>query len=237
VERETGSTIEAPPQIKGINLGVVRDIAFIVTIFAFFGGFSYYTELLDNLGLSSNLAEIPLYNTLVYSFAIFTHFSWFEVALAGVVLVVIVLLPALPLVKSPTIREACRGALLVSGTFASFFIMHGMAVQTAANVVLDVRTHPKNPVKLMIVPASKWKYDRTFSYINENERLMMLMQTADTYYVLAQYSADRATYQNRNKANEIWYVLPRGHVYAIPKKDVTMIITRLPKEYYVEKTR
>lgn len=222
--------------MKGASgLATLRDVVLIVAIFAYFSGFSYYTEVLGQFGLASNIVQFPFYDTLAYSFAIFNHFSWLDIFIA-IAVVIAVWLFAVRVPDTLPSWRVLKTLALVGVVSGVFWLIHNLAYNRAQDFTFGERVAPDNFVTMVVKPSAKKKYGKDFVFLNQHQHLTMLFQTADTYYVLSQFSGAPDFHSTfRHADDETVYLLPHGFIFAIPKSDVQTVITVLPKENYNEK--
>jgi hypothetical protein len=215
-------------------IATLRDVVLIVAIIAFFSGFSYVSEVIGQFGLSSNLVQFPLYDTLAYSFALFTHFAWQDAVIALVAVLALSLLAGTRQYNALPYR-ALNNTVLVALVFFAFWLIHSLAYDRAQDYTFGERLSPDNYVKLLIKSGEKWKYDKGFLFLNKHQHLTMVFQTADTYYVLAQFAGNPDPLSTlSHRSNERVYLMPHGFIFAVPKADVATVVTVLRKETYAQ---
>lgn len=232
-----GGLGEDPKNGKGFNaLAALRDIVLIVAILTYFAGFTYYSDVLDQFGLASNIAQFSFYDTLAYSFALFTHFHWLDLLIGAAIVGALSLLALRP-ERLSSGGQIARNLTMVALVFSVLWLIHYLAYVKARTFMLSERRNPDNYVHLVLKPHNAWKYaeHEGFEFLNNQKQLTMLFQTADTYYILAQFGEGPAPSPPPHPPDETVYELPYGYVFAVPRVDVATVVTVLPEVIRNEK--
>jgi hypothetical protein len=227
---EPESPSENEPSVRA-SLAMVRDIAFVVAVYVYFTGFTYYYYWRLLLGIPVAVADEPVFHIFVYAFQVFRIY-WAGILgciVAGVLLWVAVgsLFDKIAwLHAQERLRSGLSILLLVAIVLGLFTVLSVWSEEAARIHVDSVRagyTTIEPNIKIMLKPEFKRYFDQDFVYDNEHFCLTLVGETTDAVYALSQ-----ALYQGEQNclpySTRPGSKLPYGFVYAVPKSDIVSMI-------------
>jgi hypothetical protein len=190
-----------------LMFAAIRDILFVVAVYAYFTGWVYAYGLYSHFGLSLNAVEIPVYHFFMYSYFMLPDGSWTTTILvttAGLVLVVAG--PTLQRWVTSRPRVAWLGAVLLIVALPGLF---WAARQQALGAAIRMRSGGANTIHFSFKKDAETRVPAAVRQRNEAGGLRMVTETKDRYYVF---------FQPQGEAEE----LPYAHVYSVAKDDVVL---------------
>lgn len=167
-------------------------------------GWTYAFYLFNHFGISLNSIEIPFYYFFVYSYSVITGAP--AIIAVGVALIVICLVTSFaPICLKEFPLKKWALILLLILLFPTFF---SIAKKRAVNDALNIRSYGRKVIFVFKKDATKL-YPKEFINANNENKLKILTQTNDRFYVL---------YQPEGERNAI----PKGFTYDIARVDILL---------------
>jgi hypothetical protein len=189
-------------------LAAIRDILFVVAIYAYFTGWVYAYGLYSHFGLSLNAVEIPVYHFFVYSYFMLPDASWYTtIAVTVVGIMLVVAGPPLHRWATTRPRVAWLGIVLLIIALPGLFWAAG---QQARNAAIRIRTgEGGSTIRLVLTKDAECRVPAAVRQHNTAGDLRILTETKDRYYVF---------FQPTGEAEE----LPYAEVYSIAKDQIVL---------------
>jgi len=195
----TIETVKEEVENSGINrmtaIQTIRNLTFIIAIYAYFAGFIYIYFLYENFGINIRLLNIPIYFYFVYSF---------NVVMTNIPVMIILFFLILLMTFLSKIGK-CK-TLLIAFLVLLLPFFFFISKNSADNATDKMRNgYDLKTIKLSFTDENV--YEKRFIQMNKQGALKLLLKTTTDYYILLQ-----------RKGSALVAELPTGYVHIIPKK-------------------
>jgi len=180
-------------------LSFFRNLIFFVAIILYFAGWYYCYYFFNNLGISLNALNIPFHYFFIYSFKLIlkTSILWSVIFLFLIFFI-------LWLSRIPKLPKAFLSTIIF---IIPFLISYSDAKEQALREVRKIRMGITDIKTISLALKEEGKYPKQFIKANFNNRLYLLTETNNAFYILI---------PNVDKKEEYYF----NYLYEISKNDV-----------------
>ncbi len=183
--------------------GTARILILLAAIYCYFAGWIYAYHLFAHFGLSFSAVDIPPYYFFVYSYFVLPRASFTSV---GIGLIVAAAICGLAMAAS---RFKSAQWLLGMTLIGMFPVVFYFARDGSDEAARRIRGGDAHLIKFVLKNDVAREYPQSFLDANLNERLMLLTETKDHYYVFFQPPSKERSF-------------PFGYTYDVAKAHVVV---------------